>query len=134
MNIFERAARTKLRFPSRVGLLTAEQLFDLPLKARSTRPDLDEISRQIARNLRAVSEESFVDDAPSTEREALDLALEVVKHVIASKKAAAAAAEKAAETLERKRRLLAALAAKQEAELAGMSREEIEAEIAKITA
>lgn len=133
MNIFERAARASLRFASPVGLLTCEQLFDLPLKARSSsRPDLDGVAKAVAAQLREASVESFVDDASDPRRAELELALEIVKHVIASKKTAAQAAERAAETLERKRKLLAALAARQDAELAGMTRAEIEAEIAKL--
>ena len=42
------------------------------------------------------------------------------------------AAEKAADNAERKRKLLSALASKEEAELSGMSKAEIEAEIAKL--
>ena len=45
-----------------------------------------------------------------------------------------AAAEKATQNAERKRKLLAALASKEEAELSGMTREQIEAEIAKVDA
>lgn len=132
MNIFERASRSKLRFSSPIGDLTTEQVWDLPLTARGDKPNLDSIARATNAELKGIAEESFVTEVPDPRRDELDLKLEILKHVIASKIAARAAAEKAAATAERKRKLLGALAAKEEAELAGMSREQIEAEIAAI--
>ncbi len=134
MSIFEKAARAKLRFPSTVGDLTPEQLWDLPLQSRGDRPDLDTLARDAYTQLKEIGEISFVDDRPDPRKAELELQLEIVKHVIESKKADWAVAAKAAENAERKRKLLAALSAKEEGELAGMSREEIEAEIAKIAA
>jgi hypothetical protein len=134
MNIFERAARGKLRFPSGVGMLMAEQLWDLPLTSRKSGADLDSTARAIFTELKSLEEGSFVKVTPDPRKTDLELQLEIVKFVIADKIAAAERAQKAAENAERKRKLLAALSAKQEAELIGMSKEEIEAEIAKIAA
>jgi hypothetical protein len=124
----------KLRFPSSVGDLTTENLWDLPLTARGDRPDLDKVARSVYRDLRSLQEGSFVNVNPDPRVAELELKLEVAKHVIASKQADAAAAQTAMENAERKRRLLSALASKQDAELMNMSREEIEAEIAKLAA
>lgn len=134
MNIFERASRAKLRFESSVGLLLTEQLWDLPLVAKGDRPDLDRLSRGINHELRSLAEESFVNLKPDPRKDDLQLQLDILKHVIDAKLTAKAAAEKAAENAERKRKLLSALASKEEAELSGMTREQIEAEIAKIDA
>jgi hypothetical protein len=134
MNIFERASRSKLRFPSSVGGLTTEQLWDLPLTVRGDKPNLDATARAIHSELKGIDEVSFVDEKPNPRKIELDLALEVVKHVIASKLADKAAAEKAAETSARKRKLLDALASKEEQKLVSMTKEEIEAELAKIDA
>jgi uncharacterized protein YjiS (DUF1127 family) len=135
MDIFERAARAKLRFSSAVGDLITEQLFDLPLKAkRASAADLDSVAKDVSRALKAMTEESFVDEKPDARRTELELMMEVVKHVIESKKADIARAEKAAATLERKRKLFDALAQKDDQALAGMTREQIEAEIAALGA
>lgn len=134
MNIFERASRNKLRFATSIGELTTEQLWDLALTARGERPDLDKIARAVNSELRDIAEGSFVNLKPDPRKADLELKLDILKHVIAAKVAIAEAAEKAAENAERKRKLLAALSAKEDAALAGMSREEIEAEIAKIAA
>lgn len=135
MNIFERAARAKLRFQSSIGNLTTEQLFELPLTARGDRAaDLDKVARLVFTELKSVEEVSFVVVKPNLRKIELELQLEIVKHVIATKVAAQEAAEKAVATAERRRRLLGVLASKEEAELSGMTREEIEAEIAKLAA
>lgn len=132
MNIFERASRTKLRFASPIGELTTEQLWDLPLTSKSERPNLDALARATYTELKGLEEVSFVEVKPDPRKTAMELQLEILKHVIAAKLEARAATEKAAENAERKRKLLAALASKEEAELVGMSKEQIEAEIAKL--
>ncbi len=134
MNIFERASRDKLRFASSVGDLTTEQLWDLPLTAKENKVDLDKMARGVNRELRSLEEGSFVTLKPDPRKIEMELKLDILKHVIESKIAAKAAAEKAMETAERKRKLLAALSSKEEAQLAGMSKEEIEREIAKLDA
>lgn len=134
MNMFERAARAKLRFASSVGDLTAEQMWDLPLTAKGERPDLDKLARAVNTELKSLEEGSFVNLSPDPRKTDLELKLDILKHVIASKLADKATAEKAAENAERKRKLLHALASKEEAELSGMSKDQIEAEIAKLVA
>jgi hypothetical protein len=134
MNIFEQAARVKLRFESPVGFLTTEQLFDLPLTSKAGRQNLDDIAREVYKELKGLEEVSFVALKPDPRKTELELQLELLKHVIAVKLEAKAAAEKAAADAERKRRLLGALARKEEGELEGMTREQLEAEIAKIGA
>ena len=64
-DIFERAARGNLRFPSSIGELTAEQLWHFPLTDRDPlRPDLDKIARSVNAELRSVTEDSFVSVTP----------------------------------------------------------------------
>jgi hypothetical protein len=132
MNIFERAARSKLRFPSLIGDLTAEQLFDLPLISKGNRASLDDTARSVNRELKDLAEGSFVEVKPDPRKTELELRLEILKHVIEAKLAEKAAAEARAANMERKRKLLDALVAKDDQALAGMTREEIQAEIAKL--
>lgn len=133
VDIFEKAARSKLRFASPVGELTAEQLWDLPLTSKSaSRANLDSMARDVNRELKGLEEESFVTLRPDPRKRDLELRLAILKRVIEVTLADRDAAAKAAENAERKRKLLAALASKEEAALAGMSKEEIEAEIARL--
>jgi hypothetical protein len=133
MDIFERASRSKLRFETSVGNLTTEQLWDLPLTVRGDRPDLDRIARTANAELKSLDEGSFVNLIPDPRRVDCELRLEIAKHIIAIKIADANAAKKALETAVRKRKLIDALAAKDDATLINMSREDIEAEIAKLS-
>lgn len=134
MDIFERACRCKLRFASPVGDLTTEQMWDLPLTSKGERPNLDGLARAVFSELKSLEEGSFVTLTPDPRKVEMELRLDILKHVIAAKLDAKAAAEKLAENAERKRKLLSALASKEEAELVGMSKDQIEAEIAKLDA
>lgn len=134
MNIFEHASRIKLRFESGVGLLTAEQVWDLPLIATGNKANLDAMARAASKELRDLGEESFVELKPDPRKAVAELKLDIIKHVIAVKLAEKSAREKAAETLEQKRKLLAALDSKQTEKLSNMSEEQIRAEIAKLGA
>lgn len=125
MNIFEKASRTKLRFSTVVGNLTAEQLWDLPLTARKDNLDLDKIARYISRDIRETSEDSFVKVNPDPRKAENELRLEIVKHIIDVKMKSAADAEAALARRERRNKLLDALAKKEDAELSSMSREDL---------
>jgi hypothetical protein len=83
----------------------------------------------VNRNIRATSEESFVETKPTAALAEDQLRLDILKHVINAKQVAADAAEKAAVTRERKRKLLDALERQQDAELADMSADDIRAEL-----
>lgn len=83
MDIFEKASRTKIRFPSTRGDLTVEQLWDLPLQSK-TQFDLDTIAKSINREVKATSEESFVSEASATSAK-LTLSLDIVKYIISVK-------------------------------------------------
>ena len=58
--MFEKAARLKLRFDTSKGLVTVEDLFDLPLTVRNGGASLDNIAKGIARLIRETETESFV--------------------------------------------------------------------------
>lgn len=125
--LFLTAARSKFRFSSGVGILSAEDLWDLPLSGRSA--NLDNIARALHKELKdADSDISFVKPAVKTTVE-LQAKFDIVKYVIDTKMAErdtrAAAEEKAAT----KQKLLAKLAEKQDKDLDNKSAEEIQAMI-----
>ena len=133
MNIFEVASRKKFLYDTEIGQLNTEQLWDLPLQSkRDGRADLDKTARVIFQELKGLEETSFVDTAPNPRKADLEVKLEIVKHIIAVKQAENKAAVEKAEKAERKRKLLEALANKEDQELAGKSREQLEAEIAAL--
>ena len=120
-NIFEFAARNKIRFTSPKGLLTVEQLFnDVPLRS-SDGFNLDAIAREANKQLKAATEESFVNTERTPEHSRLETTLEIVKFVIASKLDDEAAAKKRQENAAEKQKLLKILAEKQDGKLSELS-------------
>jgi len=137
MSIFEQATRQALRFAAPVGALpagtfTTEQLWELPLTSKTGRTNLDGMARAVHSELKGLEEVSFVDSKPDPRKTELELQLEILKHIIAAKLAERDAAKLAVQNAEKKQRLMAILAAKEDEKLTGMSKEEIEAEIARL--
>ena len=126
--MFEKAARLKLRFDSPKGLVTVEDLFDLPLTVRNGGASLDNVAKGIARQIRDTETESFVLTTSKADT-ILQLKLEIVKHVIAIKKAEADAADKAAEKKATKQKILAIIADKKDEQLKGSSIEDLEKQL-----
>lgn len=119
--LFEMATRQKLRFASPKGLLTTEDLWDLPMTGNTS---LDTVSKLANRDVKVSAEESFVVDATPVNDIAV-LKLDVLKHIIAVRKAEQAARMAAQEKADRRRKLLDLLAEKDNEKDAAMSREEI---------
>lgn len=127
---FENALRKKYRFPSIVGDLTIEQLWDLPLQStRANRADLNSVAKEINRSLKTQIEESFVETSNNPLKAELEEKLEIVKHVIAVQKAENEAERTVAEKKAKKAELLELLHDKRKEELKGKSTAEIEAMI-----
>lgn len=130
-NIFKEALVAKLRFASVKGSITTEQLFDLPLTSRNGF-DLDSVAKAVNFELKQLAEESFVATTHSPEKAMTELALDVVKEIIADKLEAAARAAAAASKNVEKQKLLAILAKKTDEQLEGLSVEELQARIAAL--
>lgn len=130
ISMFERASREKLRFPSVKGELTIEQLWDLPLQSsRSNTVDLDSVARTVNTDLKAVTEESFVETRSNPQKAVLTLKLDILKHIIATKQAENAQKVALAANASEIARLKSVLAEKNDEALKVMSQEDIEARI-----
>lgn len=79
--MFEAASRLKLRFDSKVGQLSVEDLWDLPLTS-ATKANLDAIAVDLNRQLKG-TEESFV--STGTKNAVLELKFEIVKYIITTR-------------------------------------------------
>lgn len=131
MSIFEKATRQKIRFPSQKGELTVEQLWDLPLTSRNSF-DLDVVAKEVNRQLKDADEESFVSTKANPKKDALELKLEVVKHVIATKLAEAEEAKNKSAKAEERRRLTEVLHNKQNAALENLTEAQIQERLAAL--
>ena len=130
-NLFQLASRQKFRFQSIKGELTTEQLWDLPLTARGGF-NLDEVAKQVAAELKAAGEESFVQKKSNPAKSKLEAKLEIIKHIIAVKLEEAERAVKASQNQEERQRLLAVLNRKQDAALEELTPEQIQARLAEL--
>lgn len=130
-DIFKKAVQAKLRYPTKVGNATTEDLYDLPLTSANG-ASLDDTAKAISRNLKQFDEESFVDTAVNRGKATAELQLEVVKAVIADKVEARDAAKDAKAKAERKQKILEIMARKQDSELEDKSLEELEKELAEL--
>lgn len=128
MTIFEKATREKFRYPSVKGLLTTEQLWELPLTAKSGF-SLDDVAKAVNAELKAIDTESFVATETNPAKATLETKLEVVKHVIAVRLADDQAAKAAAAKKLEKEKLLAVLGRKQDAVLENLTEAELLARI-----
>lgn len=130
--MYKFAAQNKLRFPSVRGLLTTEQLFELPLKS-SSNFDLDSVARGINTELKTMVEESFVESSYSSPRKSeLELALDIVKDVIKTKQEENAVRRDKAARAEQRKKILDAIGAKKEAQLSQASLEELEKKLTEL--
>ena len=128
MTIFEKATREKFRYPSVKGLLTTEQLWELPLTARSGF-SLDDVAKAVNAELKTVDTESFVATEPNPAKATVETKLAVVKHVIAVRLAEDQAAKAAAAKKLEKEKLLTVLGRKQDAVLEELAEAELLARI-----
>lgn len=133
MEIFELAARRKFRFKTEAGTIAVEDLFDLPLRAGRGHPvSLDTVAKAVHAELKSVTEESFVDTKVDPRKGDLEIKLDIVKHVIATKIEAEKKVADLAERALKRRKLVDALASKEDEKLNTMTSDEILAELAKI--
>lgn len=124
MEIFERAARLKLRFETKKGQLSAEDLWDLPLSSTTERTNLNSIAISLHQKLKDTPI-SFVDAVPSGDRAATQLRFDVVKHVIDVRLAENAARAAEQERGQKRQRIMELISHKEDEALAGKSADEL---------
>ena len=124
MSMFEKATKDKLRFATPVGFVTVEDLWDLPLTGK--RASLDGVAKIINKIIKENDEESFVVAATSSNKEN-ELKFDIVKHVIKVKLEENEKARNAVANKAKKEKILSVIASKENSELEGMSKEDLEA-------
>ncbi|URC22609.1 hypothetical protein KASHIRA_00150 [Serratia phage vB_SmaM-Kashira] len=124
-NLFELAARRKFRFESPRGLLTVEDLFELPLTGKLS---LNTVAQLVNRDVKALTEESFV-DTPTIQASLATDKLELVKRVIAIRKEEGEQQDRARNAAAQKQILLAALERKDQQDINELTREELLAKL-----
>jgi len=128
VNIFEFATKNKLRFASSRGLLTVEQLWDVPLRSGDDF-NLNAVAKVASKAWKDLTEESFVETVKTPEHTRREAALELVKYVIEAKLGEETAAKKRADNKVEREKLLQILAEKQEGKLSALSEKELQRRI-----
>lgn len=124
--MFEKCARLKLRFPTPKGNVTVEDLWDLPLTSTTSRANLNDIAKDLNRQLKAAADEDFVTEAKKPDNR-LSLQFEIVKRIITVRMTENETAALAADRRQKKARLVELLAKKQDEELESKSVAELQA-------
>lgn len=127
-NIYKEALLNRVRFSTNVGLLTLEEVMDLPLTSKSGL-SVDSLAVDLVNKLKNENKEivSLVnEDKEDVERYVDELKLEVLKDIIEYKKALIEEKRKAQAENSEKRRIMEALARKKEDKYNDMSIEELE--------
>ncbi len=120
--MFESAARLKLRIATTRGVVSVEDLWDLPLQGKGL--SLDQIAIALHRQIKDVAEVSFVTETPKANTE-LELSFDLVKHIIMVKKAEQATALAARAKAATKQRILEVIAKKKDEQLESASEEDL---------
>lgn len=126
MEIYKKASKKKLRFSTNRGVLSVEQLWDLPkeeirelvIKAR-------EVAQKSSGEIND-TELSFLDSPAKTKATDDDLRFEILKDIYLTKKSAEEKAQKKAEAKANNKKILELIARKQDEALEKKSVKELE--------
>tara|TARA_Y100000310_G_scaffold307018_1_gene348755 strand:- start:35827 stop:36216 length:390 start_codon:yes stop_codon:yes gene_type:complete len=129
--MFEKATRLRLRFSTSNGVVSVEDLWDLPLQtARANRASLDLIAIDLDKQLKETTT-SFVSKRSTSDTE-LQLKFDIVKHVISVKLAEREEKENKLAKEAKKAKILSLIEKKKDAELEGTSLEDLEKQLAEL--
>jgi hypothetical protein len=122
MSNFREATRQKLRVSTSQGLLTVEQLWELPLSKLAT------AIKNVKKTLQKDNDDelSFLDESKNVDK-TQQLTFDVLKEIYLTKKEEADAAKNVAEVKAHNEKILSLIHQKQETELSQKSVEELQA-------
>lgn len=125
--LFEYASRNKLRFDSPKGLLSVEDLWDIPLTSMTGKANLDDVAKGLANWFKTTDATSFVNTTSTNNAETMTTQnkFDIVKYIIGvrldERNSAMAASDRAA----KKQQILGLIAQKENEALAGNSLEDL---------
>ena len=122
--LFTDASRLKLRFNTVVGVLSVEDLWDLPLESKN-KVNLDSIAIALHRELKDTKEESFI--SKSKANPILEMKLEIVKYIIGVKLQESEDRAKARVKSEQRAKIADLIEEKQNESLKSLSLDELKA-------
>jgi hypothetical protein len=124
MNVFEKASKLKIRFSSVKGLISTEDLWNVPLK-HSSGFSLNEIAKNLNKVLKESEEEDFVEEKSEADSN-IALGLDIAKHIIKVKLEEKSNCELALSKKLKRQKILSILADKKDGALKESSIEDLE--------
>lgn len=123
--MFEIASRQKIRFETNKGIMTTDDLWDLPLVSNNPKVlTLDEIARDLHKQLKNGDDVSFV--VPERKSDSTkQLKFDIVKHIIDVKLAEQADAVNSRAKAEQNQTIMAIIAQREAQELASLPTDEL---------
>ena len=137
--LFEVASRIKLRFSTGVGLISVEDLWDIPLTSKIGKANLDDIARNLNKSLKTADDDtvSFVNKSQKTGTSQVELdqlRFEIVKYVIGVRLEENEKRANAQANAEKRQRILQIMEERQENSLRNASDEELNKMLQEIAA
>ena len=129
MELFAQVVKTGLTFTTVRGTLTPQDVWQLPLTGNNGF-NLDTLSREVLKKVRATQEESLVTEAKVDSKD--ELRLEVLKFIIEDKQSEAKKLQEATMNKQKKEQLLMLKAKKQAQKQDELTEEEIDAQLAEL--
>ncbi len=130
MDAFKEGTRINVLFPSKVGELSIQQLWSLPLQSK-TGVDLDTLAIGVNEQLKKSGTESFVKKSSGPDK-LLQLKLDILKEIIEYKQNEEDKRAKRTELNKRRQLLLAQLDKKQTEEVSALTTEQVLAQLAEL--
>jgi hypothetical protein len=131
--MYDVALRKKLRFSSTRGELGLEQLWEVPLRAKTGDDfNLNSIAQAANKVVKETVEESFVPTRKTSAQAQAELKLDIVKHVIDVKMDEETAAKRRADNAKKREKILEAMEVKENSKLEGMSMAKLKDELAAL--
>jgi hypothetical protein len=124
--MFTKASRIKLRFDTPKGLLSVEDLWDLPLTSATGKANLDDIAKAAFQALKGSEVVSFV-MRDKVADPTVQLRFDIIKFIIDTRLAENEAASTAQVNKERKQKFLALIEQKEFEQVASKSLDELKA-------
>lgn len=130
--MFEKASRLKLRFETSIGMISAEDLWDLPLTSAKG-PSLDAVAIKLHRGLKSGDDVSFVDKTRKSD-ETAQLRFDIVKRIIDVRLAENEAALAVRKNAETRQKILEIISEKEGESLKNMPLDELRAKLGEFSA
>lgn len=131
MDMYKIAFQKKFRFGTVRGMLTVEDLFDLPLTSKNG-VSLQAVAQKINATIKSVDEEDFVGEKSTTADSMQILKLDIVKDVIATRKQINRDLIDAKSKAAQKEKIMSLITEKKDDKLKSLDLEDLEKQLAEL--